>query len=51
MVSRRFLALRLTTMAWGFIVSWAFTGSLVTAVPMWTVLVLGNTVLMWRFSR
>lgn len=47
----RFWKLRLSTLAWGFTVSLVFTGSLVTAVPMFVVIVAGNTVLMWAFSR
>ena len=50
MVSK-FWRLRLSTLAWGFAVSLVFTGSLVTAVPMFTVIVLGNTALMWLWSR
>lgn len=50
-MTRRFLALRLSTLLWGFAVSLAFTGSLVTSAQMWTVVVIGNTVLMWRFGR
>lgn len=47
----RFLKLRLSTLAWGFLVSLAFTGSLMTSVAMWTVVVAGNTVFMWRWAR
>lgn len=47
----RFLKLRLTTLAWGFLVSLAFTGSLVTSAAMWAVVVAGNTVLMYRWAR
>ena len=47
----RFWKLRLSTLAWGFLVSLIFTGSLVTAVPMFAVIVTGNSVLMWYFSR
>lgn len=47
----RFLKLRLTTLVWGFLVSLWFTGSLVTSVAMWAVVVAGNTVLMWRYAR
>lgn len=47
----RFWRLRLSTLLWGFAVSLVFTGSLVTAVPMFAVIVAGNTVLMWWFSR
>lgn len=46
-----FLKLRLSTLLWGFAVSLVFTGSLVTSIGMWTVVVAGNTVLMWRFGR
>lgn len=47
----RFWRLRLSTLAWGFGVSYLFTGSLVTSVAMWAVVVAGNTFLMWRFAR
>ena len=46
-----FLKLRLSTLLWGFAVSLVFTGSLVTSIGMWTVVVAGNTVLMWRWGR
>lgn len=46
-----FLKLRLGTLAWGFSVSLVFTGQLVTSIAMWTVVVAGNTVLMWRYAR
>lgn len=49
--TRRFLVLRVSTLLWGFGVSLVFTGSLVTSVAMWTVVVVGNTFLMWRFAR
>jgi hypothetical protein len=47
----RFWKLRLTTLAWGFLVSLAFTGQLVTSIAMWSVVVAGNTALMWRYGR
>ena len=47
----RFWKLRVSTLLWGFTVSLVFTGSLVTAVPMFAVIVLGNSVLMYVFSR
>ena len=47
----RFLKLRISTLAWGFLVSLAFTGSLVTSVAMWSVVVAGNSLLMWRYGR
>ena len=47
----RFLKLRLSTLAWGFLVSLAFTGSIVTSVAMWAVVVAGNTLLMYRWAR
>lgn len=50
-MSRNFVLLRVTTLLWGFGVSLAFTGSLVTSAAMWAVVVAGNTVLMWRFAR
>jgi hypothetical protein len=46
-----FWKMRLSTLAWGFVVSFVFTGSLITSVAMWSVVVAGNTVLMYRFSR
>lgn len=47
----RFWKLRLSTLAWGLAISYLFTGSLVTSVAMWTFVVAGNTVLMWRYGR
>lgn len=47
----RFLKMRLATALWGFAVSFAFTGSLVVAVPLFAAQFLGNSVLMWWFSR
>jgi hypothetical protein len=47
----RFLKMRLSTLVWGFAVSFLFTGSLVTSAAMWTVVVAGNTFLMWHYSR
>lgn len=47
----RFWRLRLSTLAWGFAVSYLFTGSLVTSLAMWAVVVGGNTILMWKFAR
>lgn len=57
MLSRRFkitplssfAKTRLSTLLWGFSVSWYFTGELVTAVPMFTTMVVGNTILMKLF--
>jgi hypothetical protein len=46
-----FVKLRLSTLTWGFLVSLAFTGQLVTSIAMWTVVVAGNTVLMWRYAK
>lgn len=46
-----FLKLRLSTLVWGFCVSLVFTGELVTSVAMWSVVVAGNTYLMWRFGK
>lgn len=47
----RFWKLRLSTLAWGFLVSLAFTGQPVTSVAMWSVVVAGNTLLMRRYAR
>lgn len=47
----RFWKLRLSTLAWGFACSYVFTGSLVTSLAMFSVIVAGNTFLMWRYSR
>lgn len=49
--SRAFWTMRLATLVWGFAVSLVFTGSLVTSVAMWTVVVAGNTVIMWWATR
>lgn len=48
---RDFLILRSLTLLWGFGVSLVFTGELITSVAMWTVVVIGNTVIMWRYAR
>ena len=45
----RFWKMRLSTLLWGFAVSYVFTGSLVTSVAMWSVVVAGNTLLMWHY--
>lgn len=47
----RFLRLRLSTLAWGFAVSFVFTGSLIQSAAMWACVVVGNTYLMWRWGR
>ena len=47
----RFLKLRISTLAWGFAVSLVFTGSLIQSAVMWTVVVAGNTYLMFRYGR
>jgi len=47
----KFWKLRLSTLTWGFLVSLVFTGELVTSVAMWTVVVSGNTILMWKWGR
>jgi hypothetical protein len=47
----RFWKIRAATLIWGFAVSLAFTGSLVTAVPMFATMALGNTVLIWALSK
>ena len=47
----RFWKLRLSTLTWGFLVSLAFTGQLITSIAMWSVVVVGNSVLMWRYGR
>ena len=43
--------MRLGTLAWGFAISLLFTGSLVTSAGMWTVVVAGNTAIMWWALR
>ena len=42
---------RLATFAWGFGVSWWFTGEIILASKMFLVMALGNTVLMWFFIK
>ncbi|PIR98245.1 MAG: hypothetical protein COT89_00870 [Candidatus Colwellbacteria bacterium CG10_big_fil_rev_8_21_14_0_10_42_22] len=42
---------RIATLVWGFIVSIIFTGKLIVAVPMFTVMVIGNTILMKIFIK
>lgn len=46
-----FWRVRLTSLAWGFIVSYVFTGSLVTSVVMFSVMAGGNTLWMWLLMR
>lgn len=46
-----FWKVRLATLAWGFAVSLVFTGSLVASVGMWTVVVIGNTLIMRALIR
>lgn len=47
----RFVKMRVGALAWGFLVSWAFTGKLVTAIGMFAVLAIGNTLIMWHYSK
>jgi hypothetical protein len=47
----RFWKLRLSTLAWGFCVSLVFTGQFITSIAMWSVVVAGNTALMYRYGR
>jgi hypothetical protein len=49
--SRAFWTMRLGTLFWGFGVSLLFTGSLLTSAAMWTVVVIGNTVIMWWATK
>ncbi len=42
---------RLATFLWGFLVSYGFTGKLVVALPMFLVMAIGNTILMWILIR
>lgn len=47
----KFWKMRISTLLWGFGVSLVFTGSLIQSVAMWSVVVAGNTVLMWWWTR
>ncbi|MBU2101492.1 hypothetical protein KKH05_02135 [Patescibacteria group bacterium] len=42
---------RIATLIWGFTVSIIFTGKLVVAVPMFAVMVIGNTIWMKMFIK
>ena len=46
-----FVKMRIATLVWGFAISWAFTGKLIVAIPMFATMALGNTFLMWIWSR
>lgn len=43
--------MRTGTLLWGFAVSLAFTQQLIVAVPMFTAMVLGNSIIMYYFNR
>lgn len=47
----RFWKIRIGTLLWGFATSLYFTGSFVTAIPMFSVMVIGNSVIMYYFSK
>lgn len=42
-----FIKTRILTLIWGFLVSYAFTGKLIVAIPMFAVMAIGNTIIMW----
>lgn len=46
-----FWRVRLATLAWGFAVTFIFTGSLVTSVALFGVMAAGNTIIMWALVR
>ena len=46
-----FIKLRLATLAWGFIVSYIFTGELVTSLYMFAVMGIGNTIIMYLLTK
>lgn len=46
-----FWKMRISTVVWGFLVSLVFTGELITSLAMWSVVVIGNTILMWIFTK
>ena len=43
----RFWRVRLLTLAWGFGVTFGFTGSLIGSAVMFSLIVAGNTLIMW----
>jgi len=46
-----FIKLRLATLMWGFLVSWLFTGKLIVALPMFAVMAIGNSIIMYIYSK
>ncbi len=48
---KQFIHLRTLTLIWGFLVSWAFTGELIVALPMFATMAIGNTVIMFALRK
>jgi len=48
---KKFLGLRSTTLVWGFLVSWFFTGELIVAGKIFAAMAIGNTVIMYLWMR
>lgn len=46
-----FLKVRLATLIWGFMISYLFTGKLITAGLMFAVMAAGNTIIMWLLVK
>ena len=46
-----FLKVRIATLAWGFIISFLFTGHLITSIVMFSVMAIGNTIIMKRLIK
>lgn len=44
-----FLKARIATLIWGFTISYLFTGKLITAGIMFSIMAIGNTIIMWIF--
>ena len=51
MLNKRFWYMRTGTLIWGFTVSWAFTGKLIVAIPMFTTMVIGNSLIMYFSNK
>ena len=50
-VMKKFWGLRISTLIWGFAISFYFTGQLVTASKIFAAMAIGNTLIMYLWMR
>ncbi len=50
-INKRFLAVRLATLTWGFLITYFFTGQLILASKIFAVIAIGNTVIMYLLVK